>query len=191
MELRQLPRVTRLFVYFKGEKSQGPYGDRINAVLAAAGYNFGLLLRWLLAKLLRTLFSGARRTIVECSLGLKTGDQPFFTRARADRGLTMPPSLSGTAPSTGRRSMIDRRTIRCRPAIQAMPRAEIESGRNAAPVTVKDCGRLEGGRKFSAGSQICVIPSCGGGGLGRDQRERCRKSASWRAQEQSARRSGR
>jgi len=33
---------------------QGRSGDRINAVLAAAGYNFGLLLRWL-AKLLRAL----------------------------------------------------------------------------------------------------------------------------------------
>ena len=31
---------------------KGPEGDRINAVLAAAGYNFGLLLRWL-AELLR------------------------------------------------------------------------------------------------------------------------------------------
>ena len=28
--------------YLKGHE-----GDRINAVLAAAGYNFGLLLRWL------------------------------------------------------------------------------------------------------------------------------------------------
>ena len=28
---------------------KGPEGDRINAVLAAAGYNFGLLLRWLAA----------------------------------------------------------------------------------------------------------------------------------------------
>ena len=33
---------------------KGRDGDRINAVLAAAGYNFGLLLRWL-AKLLRAL----------------------------------------------------------------------------------------------------------------------------------------
>jgi IS5 family transposase len=31
---------------------KGPEGDRINAVLAAAGHNFGLLLRWL-AVLLR------------------------------------------------------------------------------------------------------------------------------------------
>ena len=32
----------------------GRHGDRINAVLAAAGYNFGLLLRWL-ERLLRAL----------------------------------------------------------------------------------------------------------------------------------------
>jgi IS5 family transposase len=34
---------------------KGRDGDRINAVLAAAGYNFALLLRWL-ARLLRALF---------------------------------------------------------------------------------------------------------------------------------------
>jgi transposase, IS5 family len=34
---------------------KGRDGDRINAVLAAAGYNFGLLLRGL-ARLLRALF---------------------------------------------------------------------------------------------------------------------------------------
>jgi hypothetical protein len=34
--------------------SQGARRRRINAVLAAAGYNFGLLLRWL-ARLLRAL----------------------------------------------------------------------------------------------------------------------------------------
>jgi IS5 family transposase len=33
---------------------KGRDGDRINAVLAAAGYNFGLLLRWL-AELLRVI----------------------------------------------------------------------------------------------------------------------------------------
>jgi IS5 family transposase len=33
---------------------KGRDGDRINAVLAAAGYNFGLLLRWL-ERLLRVL----------------------------------------------------------------------------------------------------------------------------------------
>jgi IS5 family transposase len=36
--------------YLKGRE-----GDRINAVLAAAGYNFSLLIRWL-AELLRILF---------------------------------------------------------------------------------------------------------------------------------------
>ncbi len=46
--------------YLKGRK-----GDRMNAVLAAAGYNFGLLLRWL-AELLRALI----RTFV------KTGPVP-------------------------------------------------------------------------------------------------------------------
>jgi IS5 family transposase len=38
----------------------GREGDRINAVLAAAGYNFSLLLRWLrllLCQILRTLIS--------------------------------------------------------------------------------------------------------------------------------------
>jgi IS5 family transposase len=34
---------------------KGRDGDRINAVLAAVGFNFGLLLRWL-AALLRALF---------------------------------------------------------------------------------------------------------------------------------------
>ena len=35
---------------------KGREGDRIDAVLAAAGYNFGLLLRWL-AELLRALIT--------------------------------------------------------------------------------------------------------------------------------------
>jgi transposase, IS5 family len=39
---------------------KGRLGDRINAVLAAAGYNFGLLLRWL-AELLRIII----RTLIE------------------------------------------------------------------------------------------------------------------------------
>lgn len=44
---------------------KGRDGDRINAVLAAAGYNFGLLLRWLerlLRALLKALFMPARPT---------------------------------------------------------------------------------------------------------------------------------
>ena len=40
---------------------KGPEGDRINAVLAAAGYNFGLLLRWL-AELLRALIGELARS---------------------------------------------------------------------------------------------------------------------------------
>jgi transposase, IS5 family len=42
--------------YLKGRE-----GDRINAVLAAAGYNFGLLMRWLQA-LLRVLFAALTLT---------------------------------------------------------------------------------------------------------------------------------
>jgi hypothetical protein len=40
---------------------KGRDGDRINAVLAAAGYNFGLLLRWLKA-LLRALIQALLAT---------------------------------------------------------------------------------------------------------------------------------
>ncbi len=41
---------------------KGRDGDRINAVLAAAGYNFGLLLRWL-AELLRALIQTLVQTV--------------------------------------------------------------------------------------------------------------------------------
>ena len=41
---------------------KGRDGDRINAVLAAAGYNFGLLLRWL-AALLRALILALAQTV--------------------------------------------------------------------------------------------------------------------------------
>jgi len=44
--------------YLKGQD-----GDRINAVLAAAGFNFRLLLRWL-AALLRAIFLAARQSLV-------------------------------------------------------------------------------------------------------------------------------
>lgn len=40
---------------------KGSEGDRVNAVLAAAGYNFSLLLRWL-ATLLRALIRALLRT---------------------------------------------------------------------------------------------------------------------------------
>jgi len=42
---------------------QGRGGDRVNTVLAAAGYNFSLLLRWLerlLRALIRALLAAAR-----------------------------------------------------------------------------------------------------------------------------------
>jgi IS5 family transposase len=42
---------------------KGQHGDRINAVLAAAGFNFHLLLRWL-AALLRALFLAALQSLV-------------------------------------------------------------------------------------------------------------------------------
>src|SRR5271165_6261150 len=47
---------------------KGRDGDRINAVLAAAGYNFGLLLRWLerlLCALLRALLVGLLKWLDE------------------------------------------------------------------------------------------------------------------------------
>ena len=40
---------------------KGPAGDRINALLAATGYNFGLLLRWL-ATILRALIMALNQT---------------------------------------------------------------------------------------------------------------------------------
>jgi IS5 family transposase len=43
---------------------KGRDGDRINAVLAAAGYNFGLLLRWL-KRLLRALFAAVIANAIE------------------------------------------------------------------------------------------------------------------------------
>src|SRR3982074_1708688 len=46
---------------------KGRDGDRINAVLAAAGYNFSLLLRWL-ARLLRALFQALAATSLSVRL---------------------------------------------------------------------------------------------------------------------------
>ena len=42
---------------------RGPLGNRINAVLAAAGYDFGLLLRWL-AELLRVIIRAFFATVL-------------------------------------------------------------------------------------------------------------------------------
>ena len=52
-EMRRRAAVEPVIGHLKAEHRmgrnylKGPEGDRINAVLAAAGYNFGLLLRWL------------------------------------------------------------------------------------------------------------------------------------------------
>ena len=46
--------VDRLMSIFRSTIPKGRDGDRANAVFAAAGYNFSLLLRWL-RTLLRTL----------------------------------------------------------------------------------------------------------------------------------------
>ena len=57
-EMRRRAAVEPVIGHLKAEHRmgrnylKGPEGDRINAVLAAAGYNFALLLRWL-AELLR------------------------------------------------------------------------------------------------------------------------------------------
>jgi len=56
---------------------KGRDGDRSNAVLAAAGYNFSLLLRWL-ERLLRALIQALSRAPGR-SNRLKTTAQPFFT----------------------------------------------------------------------------------------------------------------
>jgi IS5 family transposase len=61
-EMRRRAAVEPVIGHLKAEHRmernylKGRDGDRINAVLAAAGYNFGLLLRWL-AELLRAIFA--------------------------------------------------------------------------------------------------------------------------------------
>ena len=66
-EMRRRAAVEPVIGHLKAEHRmnrnylKGRDGDRINAVLAAAGYNFGLLLRWL-AKLLRALFAALSGT---------------------------------------------------------------------------------------------------------------------------------
>jgi IS5 family transposase len=65
-EMRRRAAVEPVIGHIKAEHRmgrnylKGRHGDRINAVLAAAGYNFGLLLRWLkslLRALIRMLFA--------------------------------------------------------------------------------------------------------------------------------------
>jgi hypothetical protein len=53
-------------------------GDRINAVLAAAGYNFGLLLRWLERLLHAPHADPAHRPLLAPN-SLKNAPEPFFT----------------------------------------------------------------------------------------------------------------
>ena len=57
---------------------KGRDGDRSNAVLAAAGYNFSLLLRWL-ARLLRALIRVLFPAAAEPPNRLKRTTHPFFT----------------------------------------------------------------------------------------------------------------
>ena len=60
--MKRRPAVEPVIGHLKAEHRlgrnylKGRDGDRINAVLAAAGYNFGLLLRWL-ERLLRVLIA--------------------------------------------------------------------------------------------------------------------------------------
>src|SRR4029077_12333914 len=66
-EMKRRAAVEPVIGHLKAEHGMGsiylksPQGDRINAVLAAAGYNFALLLRSL-AMILRALISGLPRT---------------------------------------------------------------------------------------------------------------------------------
>lgn len=65
-EMRRRAAIEPMIGHLKAEHRMGRNylkgrdGDRINAVLAAAGYNFGLLLRWFEA-LLRHLFAALSR----------------------------------------------------------------------------------------------------------------------------------
>ena len=56
----------------------GPDGDRINAVLAAAGYNFSLLLRWF-EELLRVLSLILCHALLAAPLHLTRCRKTFFT----------------------------------------------------------------------------------------------------------------
>ena len=70
------------FQYFCGEvvfRHELPRdGDRINAVLAAAGYNFSLLLRWF-EELLRVLSLILWRALLATPLHLTRCRKTFFT----------------------------------------------------------------------------------------------------------------
>jgi transposase, IS5 family len=61
LEMKRRAAIEPIIGHLKAERRmgrnylKGPHGDRANTVLAAAGFNFHLLLRWL-ADLLRSLF---------------------------------------------------------------------------------------------------------------------------------------
>ena len=67
----------------------GRHGDRINAVLAAAGYNFSLLLRWF-EELLRVLSLILCHALLAAPLHLTPCRKTFFT---ADQLATLIPIL--------------------------------------------------------------------------------------------------
>ena len=64
---------------------KGRLGDRINTVLAAAGYNFGLLLRWL-AELLRVIIQAFIETVPGSKDRLSWAPRQFFTDNSAPIG---------------------------------------------------------------------------------------------------------
>jgi hypothetical protein len=63
---------------------KGRGGGRVNAVLAAVGYNFRSS-PVLAGEAFARPLPGPRRNIAECSLSLKTGAKPFFEAARRRR----------------------------------------------------------------------------------------------------------
>ena len=89
---------------------KGRDGDRANAALAAAGYNFGLLLRWLQV-LLRALIQTLLRTEPNPA-GLKI-DQPRYFADDLE-GCAMGPVLHSCAKTTdpGRQALQDSQETR-------------------------------------------------------------------------------
>jgi hypothetical protein len=90
---------------------KGRDGDRINAVLAAAGYNFGLLLRWL-GRLLRALCRAMLTALPDSRTSNRPKQRPLSRSSR--------PTLESGA---------DLVTVRREP-----PRAIAADGLVAAPV---------------------------------------------------------
>jgi len=74
----------------------GRDGDRINAVLAAAGYNFSLLLRWF-EELLRVLSLILCHALLAAPLHLTRCRKTFFTADDLDLALDRAPEWHATA----------------------------------------------------------------------------------------------